>query len=136
MPIEIGDSTATVRSKINAVLTAAGLNPADNVDTTAATTLLNQVAGLWGVPVAFTDRMPEAEFRTAFSELEEIGGVGIYVLQQAEWNQTLYPLTINKIGGVWAASIERQDYLPDSLFVTDYYVTPTGADGANGLTPA
>lgn len=74
MPIEIGDSTATVRSKINAVLTDAGLNPADNVDTTAATNLLNQVAGLWDVPVEFVDRMPEAEFRESFALLEG-GGV-------------------------------------------------------------
>lgn len=74
MPIEIGDSTATVRSKINAVLTDAGLNPADNVDTTAATTLLNQVATLWGVDVEFVDRMPEAEFQAGFAALET--GVG------------------------------------------------------------
>lgn len=73
MPIEIGDSTATVRSKINAVLTDAGLNPADNVDTTAATTLLNQVAGLWDVDVEFVDRMPEAEFRADFSALKNAG---------------------------------------------------------------
>lgn len=70
MPIEIGDSTATVRSKINAVLTDAGLDPADNVDTTAATALLNQVASDWGVPVSFVDRMPEAEFRAGFVALE------------------------------------------------------------------
>lgn len=70
MPIEIGDSTATVRSKINAVLTDAGLNPADNVDTTAATTLLNEAAGLWDVDVEFVDRMPEMEFRDAFTLLE------------------------------------------------------------------
>lgn len=71
MPIEIGDSTATVRSKINAVLTDAGLNPADNVDTTAATNLLNQVAALWDVDVEFVNRMPEADFRAAFALLEE-----------------------------------------------------------------
>lgn len=75
MPIEIGDSTATVRSKINAVLTDAGLNPADNVDTTAATTLLNQVAGLWDVDVTFVNRMPEAEFRESFAALETAGSV-------------------------------------------------------------
>ena len=75
MPIEIGDSTATVRSKINAVLTDAGLNPADNVDTTAATNLLNQVAELWDVDVEFVDRMPEMEFRESFAALETGGGV-------------------------------------------------------------
>lgn len=70
MTIDIGDSTATVRTKINALLADAGLDPADNVDTTAATTLLNQVADLWAVPVTFTDAMPEADFRAAFALLE------------------------------------------------------------------
>lgn len=69
MTIDIGDSTATVRSKINAVLTDAGLNPADNVDTTAATTLLNQAAVVAGVAVTFYDRQPEAEFRERFALL-------------------------------------------------------------------
>lgn len=75
MPIEIGDSTATVRSKINAVLTDAGLNPADNVDTTAATNLLNEAAIGAGVAVTFYDRQPEAEFRERFATLET--GVGV-----------------------------------------------------------
>lgn len=95
MPIEIGDSTATVRSKINAVLTDAGLNPADNVDTTAATTLLNQAATLWDVDVTFVDRMPEAEFRAAFVALEMVVWNPVSLFANGESGWIFDPTTTN-----------------------------------------
>lgn len=86
MPIDVGDSSLIVRSKINQVLTNAGLDPAGNVDTTTATTLLNEAAGLWDVDVEFVDRMPEAEFRADFAILEEAGVYAGIAGLQSGWS--------------------------------------------------
>jgi len=66
------------------------------------------------------------------------GGVGALVLGFIGWNQALYPITVYPIGGgVWRTSFNRYDYVPDSRFVTAYYVDNARPDNSgNGLTLA
>jgi len=69
MPINAGDSEAEVKATIDAIIDGAGLDSADNTDTTAATNLLNQVAAIYSQP-GVSNGMAGDAARAAINNLE------------------------------------------------------------------
>lgn len=66
-----------------------------------------------------------------------IGTDGGFILPLIEWDTVNFPLTIRKSGSRWASNFDRTRYIPDSVFVTTYYVDIARPDNnGNGLTPA
>lgn len=62
-------------------------------------------------------------------------GAGVDVLGKIRWNRGLYPLSVYKDGSGWHSNFDRNNYVPDSRFVTTYYVDFGKAnDSANGLS--
>lgn len=76
MPINAGDTTAEVKAAIDEIITASGLDPDDNVDTTAATAMLNEIADVLDLP-NLTNPMAGAAAREAINNIELGAGGGL-----------------------------------------------------------
>ncbi len=61
--------------------------------------------------------------------------IGTDILARIGWNQSLYPLQVFEVAGDWQTDFDPDDYVPNSLFVTTYYVNIARPDNfGNGLT--